>query len=127
MNQRFLMWGLTSIAFVATLAISAWQQGLWPAEDVTPRVSHPIPIALASAESTPMPLRPFAPANPAPATAEPAIQAVATPQPQAPEQQPTPAPAEVSPPSMPTAVPDVDEEEFLAHRDRAAQRGSRSR
>ena len=123
MNQRFLMWGLTSIAFVVTLAISSWHDGLWTSDAVPARGNRP--VALSLAEPTALPIRPFAPENAAPTVmTAPAATKSET---QAQEQQPTPAPAEIATPSMPIAAAEVDTTEFLAHRDRAAQRGSRAR
>jgi len=76
MNQRFLMWGLTSIAFLVTLAMSSWHDGLWTS-DATPTWGNR-PAALASAEPTAL------------AAAKPETET----QPQ--EQQPTPAAAEIT-------------------------------
>ena len=121
MNQRFLMWGLASIAFVVTLGISSWHEGLW-ASDEPATVHHTRPAAVANDDITPMPAQPFGPAKTAPA-ALPAIAAV-TPQ-------PPPPPAEAPPPSdpsepMPNAVADMDEAVFMDHQDRAAQHASRA-
>lgn len=115
MNQRFLMWGLTSIAFVVTLAISSWHDGLWTSDAIPARGNRP--VALSSAEPTALPVRPFAPEHAAP-------MAMTSP---APEQQPTPPAAEIAPPSMPIAEAEVDTTEFLSHRDRASQHSSRAR
>ena len=127
MNQHFLMWGLTSIAFLVTLAISSWHDGLWTSDAIPTRGNRP--AALASAEPTALPLRPFAPENAAPTSMTPPALAAAKPetetQPQ--EQQPTPAAAEITTPSMPIAAAEVDTTEFLAHRDRASQHSSRAR
>lgn len=122
MNQRFLMWGLASIVFMVTLGISSWHEGLWSSDE--PVITHHArPAAAESEDITPLPARPFGPEKPAPEVL-PALAAV-TPQPP-----PPPPPVEALPPAdippMPTAVPDMDEEDFLAHQDRAAQRGSRS-
>ena len=127
MNQRFLMWGLMSIAFVVTLAISSWHEGLWTSDAIPTRGSRP--AALASAEPTELPVRPFAPENAAPTAMTPLPAAAAKPetQTQAQEQQPTPAAAEIATPSMPIAEAEVDTTEFLAHRDRASQHSSRAR
>jgi hypothetical protein len=125
MNQRFLMWGLTSIAFVVTLAISSWHEGLWTSDAIPTRGNRP--VALASAEPTELPVRPFAPENAAPTAMTPPPVAEAKPETQAQEQQPTPAAAEIAAPSMPIAAAEVDTTEFLAHRDRASQHSSRAR
>ena len=124
MNQRFLMWGLASIAFVVTLAISSWQEGLWPSDGTITRGNRA--PALASIESTELPARPFAPEHPTSAVATPAAAVVTPPPQQAPAQTDIPAPAE-SPPPMPVAEAEVDTTEFLAHRDRASQHSSRAR
>jgi type IV secretory pathway VirB10-like protein len=122
MNQRFLMWGLASIAFVVTLAISSWHEGLWPSDEATTRGNRA--TALASTDSTELPAQPFAPEHPAPAT--PAAAVVTPPEQQAPAQTDAATPAE-PPPPMPVAEAEVDTREFLAHRDRAAQHSSRAR
>jgi hypothetical protein len=116
MKQRFLMWGLASIAFAVTLAISSWHEGLWPE-----------PAAFASADPVPLPAQPFGPAHPAPALFMPVAAAVTPPQPQAPQQPETMEPASESPPPMPAAEAEVDTAEFLRHRDRAAQHSARAR
>lgn len=125
MNQRFLMWGLASIAFVVTLAISSWHEGLWASDEIATRRNHP--AALASAEPMALPVRPFAPENAAPVAMTPPALAAAKPETQEQVQQPTPAAAEIPAPSMPIAEAEVDTTEFLAHRDRAAQHSSRAR
>jgi hypothetical protein len=125
MNQRFLMWGLASIAFVVTLAFSSWHEGLWPADETPTRGNRP--AALASADPMPLPAQPFGPAHPGPAVATPIVAAATPPQPQAPQQPETPAPAADTPPPMPTAETEVDTTEFLSHRDRAAQHSARTR
>jgi hypothetical protein len=127
MNQRFLMWGLTSIAFVVTLAISSWHDGLWTSDAIPTRGNRP--AALMSAEPTTLPLRPFAPENAAPTAMTPPALAAAKPETetQAREQHPTPSAAEIATPSMPIAAAEVDTTEFLAHRDRASQHSSRAR
>jgi hypothetical protein len=125
MNQRFLMWGLTSIAFVVTLAISSWHEGLWTSDAIHTRGNRPAPLA--SAEPTELPIRPFAPENAAPTAMTPAPLAATKPGTQAQEQQPTSAAAEIATASMPIAEAEVDTSEFLAHRDRASQHGSRAR
>jgi hypothetical protein len=124
MKQRFLMWGLASIAFVVTLAISSWHEGLWPYDD-TPTRGNRV-ASLASADPVPLPAQPFAPEHPAPPEATPIVVAAAPPQPQALHQPETPPPEE-APPPMPAAEQEVDTTEFLAHRDRAAQHSARTR
>jgi hypothetical protein len=124
MNQRFLMWGLASIAFVVTLAISSWHEGLWP-YDETPAHGDRA-VSLAFADPVPLPAQPFAPQRPAPPAATPIQAAPTAPQPQA-QQQPEPPPPVEAPPPLPVAEQEVDTTEFLAHRDRAAQHSARSR
>jgi hypothetical protein len=126
MKQRFLMWGLASIAFVVTLAISSWHEGLWPYDEAPTRSNRA--ASLAPADPVPLPAQPFAPEHPAPPAATPIVVAATPPQPQAPQQPASPAPApEETVPPMPTAEQEVDTSEFLAHRDRAAQHSARSR
>jgi hypothetical protein len=125
MNQRFLMWGLASIAFVVTLAISSWHEGLWPSDEIPPRVNRL--TAPTSADPMPIPAQPFGPAHPAPAVATPIVAAVSPPQPQAPQQPETIEPADEPPPPIPTAEAEVDTAEFLRHRDRTAQHSARAR
>jgi type IV secretory pathway VirB10-like protein len=125
MKQRFLMWGLASIAFAVTLAISSWHEGLWPADE-TPTGSNR-PVAIASADPMPLPAQPFGPAHPAPAVATPIVTAVTPPQPQAPQQSETVEPASEVATPIPTAEAEVDTAEFLRHRDRAAQHSARAR
>ena len=124
MNQRFLIWGLASIAFVVTLAISSWHEGLWASDETTTRGNRA--PAVASTDSTELPARPFAPEHPPLATATPSAAVVTPPQPQAPQQSDMPPPAE-SPPPMPVAEAEVDTAEFRAHRDRASSHSARAR
>jgi hypothetical protein len=125
MKQRFLMWGLASIVFAVTLAVSSWHEGLWPADETPTRGNRP--AALASADPMPLPAQPFGPAHPAPAVAVPIVAAVTPAQPQAPQPPETVDPASESLPPMPTAEDEVDTAEFLRHRDRAAQHSARAR
>jgi hypothetical protein len=123
MKQRFLMWGLASIAFIVTLAFSSWHEGLWSADETATRGNRT--ATLAAADPMPLPAQPFGPTKPAPAVATQEVAAETPPQSQAPQQPETPA-AEPLPP-MPTAEAEVDTAEFLSHRDRAAQHSARSR
>jgi hypothetical protein len=125
MKQRFLMWGLASIAFAVTLAISSWHEGLWPADE-TSTVGNS-PAALASSGPMPLPAQPFGPAHPAPAAATPIVAAVTPQLPQAPQHPETVEPASEVAPPMPTAEAEVDTAEFLRHRDRAAEHSARAR
>jgi hypothetical protein len=125
MNQRFLMWGLASIAFVVTLAISSWHEGLWPSDEIPARGNSA--ATLTSADPAPVPAQPFGPAHPAPAVVGPVLAAATPPQAQAPQQPETAMPAAYTPPPMPTAEAEVDTAEFLSHRDRAALHSSRAR
>jgi hypothetical protein len=128
MNQRFLMWGLTSIAFVVALAISSWNEGLW-VSDETPPTQHGVRSASFVADETPTPLpaRPFAPLRTAQSTPAETVVAAAPPPAPAPQEQEAPAQEEAPPPPMPTAEQEMDTTEFLDHRDRASQHGSRAR
>jgi len=125
MNQRFLMWGLTSIAFLVTLAISSWNEGLW-VPDETP-TQHTVRTASFVEDEAPtaLPARPFAPLHTAQSTPVETIAAATPPPAPAPPEQE--APAQEQPPPMPVAEQEMDTNEFLAHRDRAFQRGSRAR
>ena len=125
MKQRFLMWGLASIAFIVTLAFSSWHEGLWSADETPPRSNRP--AMLAAADPMPLPAQPFGPTKPAPAVTAQVVAAATPPQPEAPQQPETPVPAAETPPPMPTAEAEVDTAEFLSHRDRAAQHSARSR
>jgi hypothetical protein len=126
MKQHFLMWGLASMVFLVTLAISARQEGLWPKADETPPRGNR-PAVLASADPIPVPVQPFGPVKPAPPVATPVAAAAMLPPPQAvqqPEAHPT---AADTPAPMPAAEAEVDTAEFLRHRDRASQHSARSR
>jgi hypothetical protein len=123
MNQRFLMWGLASITFVVTLAVSSWHEGLWPAQETLTRGNRP--TAVVSADPAQLPSRPFGPQTlPRPVTTPAA--AVVTPQPPVPQQPDQPL-TETPPTALPTAEAEVDTAEFLAHRDRASQHSARTR
>ena len=125
MNQRFLMWAFASIVFVVTLGISSWQEGLWASPNEPTAAHHTHLAALASDDVAPMPTRPFSPETPAVAPPPPPpVVAAVTPQPPPPPPAETPPPADTPP--MPSAVPDMDEEEFRAHEDRAAQHSARA-
>jgi hypothetical protein len=125
MKQRFLMWGLASIAFMVTLAFSSWHEGLWVADE-TPEPGNR-PATLAAADPMPLPAQPFGPAKPAPTVATQVVAAASSPQPQAPQPPEMPAPAAENLAPMPTAEAEADTAEFLRHRDRAAQHSARSR
>lgn len=125
MKQRFLMWGLASIAFVVTLAFSSWHEGLWSSDEEAPTRGNRT-TTLASPDPMPLPAQPFAPKHPAPAVETPIVVAATPPQPQALQQPETPPP-EDAPPPMPTAEQEVDTAQFPDRRDRAAQHSARSR
>lgn len=134
MNQRFLMWGLAGIAFIATLAISSWNEGLWPFEETTiPHGNHQATVAM-STEPAPLPARPFGPETLTEAPTPPPTVDSAVPLPpddpppiEAPEPPPVLASDEDQPPSVPAAETEQEMTEFLANRDRASQRSSRAR
>jgi hypothetical protein len=139
MKQRFLMWGLASIVFLVTLAVSARQEGLWPTDETATRGNRPTVLAsvdVASTDPMPLPARPFGPINPAPAVATPVVAAAIPaqqqqppppPPPQAVQQTETSVPDAAAPPPMPTAEAEVDTNEFRSHQDRASQHSARSR
>lgn len=126
MNQRFLMWGLASITFVVTLAITSWHDGLWQSDEtVTP--AHNVRTASFTTEETvDMPARPFAPEHAVPPPPVETVAAVTPPPPPPPEPAPqeTPAPA-VEPEQV--SAQELDEQEFQSHRDRASEHSARSR
>jgi hypothetical protein len=125
MNQRFLMWGLVSITFVVTLAVSSWHEGLWPSHETPTHGNRPTTVA--SADPVQLPSRPFGPQTPPRPITTPATAVVTPPPPApAPQQQDQPL-AETPPPALPTAEAEVDTAEFLAHRDRASQHSARTR
>ena len=126
MNQRFLMWGLASIAFVVTLTVTSWNQGLWQSDETAAPAQNVRAASLTSANPTDLPFRPFVPTHveqPAPVET---VAAVKLPPPPdlapAPQEEPPPAdePAQAS-------AQELDEQEFQAHRDRAAEHSARSR
>ena len=129
MNQRFLMWGLASITFVVTAAVNSWHDGLWQSEETLPAPAHGVRTASfeVADETTNVPSRPFAPthaAPPAPAPAPVTVAAV-TPPPPASTVQEEAAPPPVEPSTQPSAQ-ELDEADFQAHSDRAAERSARS-
>ena len=126
MNQRFLMWGLASITFVVTLAVTSWNDGIWQSEEptaTTARGMRAVSFAM-SEESTDVPSHPFAPTH-APVPVPVQTVAAVTPSPAA----PTP-PGELPPPVEPSTQPtsqELDEQDFMAQRDRASEHSARSR
>ena len=127
MNQRFLMWGLASITFVVTAAVSSWNDGLWQSEDTLPAPGHMVRTAsFTTDDTTDMPSRPFAPTHAAPEAPPVAtVAAVAPPPP------PVPAPPEETAPpveaSTPVSAQELDEADFQAHRDRDDEQRARNR
>jgi hypothetical protein len=136
MNQKYIAWGLAITAFVATLGISSWHQGLWhsgePVAQSRPKATEVIHIparpfeAVASA-----PVRAMAAAAPPP-VATPALAAATRqpplPPPSAPPTDPQPSPAtDSATDDTPSPVPDVDYEQFQAQAERAAEHSARSR
>jgi hypothetical protein len=127
MKQRFLMWGLATMVFLVTLAVSSRREGLWPTADETPTRSNR-PAVLASADPIPVPAQPFGPVKSTPAVSTPVVAAaMLPPQPQAVQQPEAQSTAADTPAPMPTAEAEVDTAEFLRHRDRASQHSARSR
>jgi hypothetical protein len=128
-TQRWITWGAAVAAFVVTLGLSAWHEGLWGADG--PRESAPLPV-VSLTNPAQMQGRPFGPSRAALELAAPTPQATplaaAAAAPTAPELQPEAAP-EVSnsePQAEPYNTPDVDNGEMQALRDRAALHSSRS-
>jgi hypothetical protein len=107
-EQRILLCGLMVGAFILTLTLSSWHDGLWrsDAAPVTRAAPNPHEDGLV----------------PRGAVAAPAAAAMNPPRAIAP-----PEPAQSEPQSEPSSAPDVDDGERLARRDRGAERGSRSR
>ena len=127
MNQRFLMLGFASLVFVVTLGVSSWHEGLWTSNEPAVPAHRARPVAVASEDDiTPIPAHPFGPDKPTP-TAVPAIAAVTPPPPPPTPQVETPPPPSAEAPSSAEPVQDMDEAEFRAHEERAAQRGARTR
>jgi type IV secretory pathway VirB10-like protein len=130
MNQRFLMWGLASITFVVTLGITSWNDGLWPSEVTTPTRAHGTRTASLTADDTSdVPFRPFAPTHVAPPSAPVEKVAAVTPPPPPPVEPVAPqeAPLPTDEPSTQVSAQELDEADFQAHRDRAAEHSSRAR
>jgi len=128
MNQRFLMWGLASITFVVTLAVTSWHDGLWQQPDeIAPAVRGIRSAALTTTDAADIPLRPFAPTRAAP-PAPVEIVSAAT-QPPLPPADPVPQeiPPQPDDSQIPVSAQELDEQEFLSHRDRAAEHSSRTR
>src|ERR1700722_4261827 len=120
MNQRFLMWGLASITFVVTLAITSWHDGLWQSDEMA-APAHNVRTASSTTEETVgLPARPFAPEH--------AVAPLTPPPPPPPP--PEPAPQEALPPPVEpeqVSAQELDEQEFQSHRDRASEHSARSR
>src|ERR1700722_15460534 len=109
MNQRFLMWGLVSIAFVVTLALTSQRDGLWQA-DQTIAPTHNIRIAAFTTEETvDVPARPFAPTHAGP---PPPVETVAAVTPPPPDPVPPleAAPAPIEPEQI--SAQELDEQDF---------------
>jgi type IV secretory pathway VirB10-like protein len=117
MNQRFLMWGLASITFVVTAAVSSWNDGLWQSAETLRAPVHPVRTAsFTTDDSTDLPARPFAPAHQAPAAPPAATVAAVAPPPPVPTPEEEAAPPAES--SAPVSAQELDEADFEAHRDR---------
>lgn len=129
MNQRFLMWGLASITFVVTLGITSWNDGLWQSDPTMPTRAHNArTVSLTTDDTTDVPFRPFAPTHAAPPAAPAEKVAAVTPPPPAPvESAPEQAPPPADEPSTQVSARELDEADFQAHRDRAAEHSARAR
>ena len=130
MNQRFLMWGLASITFVVTAAVSSWNDGLWQSEETLPAPGHGVRTAFFTADdTTDMPSRPFAPTHVVPAPAPVATIAAVTPSPPT-APAPEPPQEEAAPPvesSTPVTAQELDEADFQAQRERDTEQRTRNR
>ena len=140
MTQKTITWGLALSAFVVTLAISSWREGLWhsgeqtamasasPGSDATHIPARPFE-KVASSGPTPVRPAPLAPAVPV-ATRPMMVAAAPPPPPPAPppvaESAPAPAPADSATDDTPSPVPDPDEEQVRQQAERSAERGARS-
>lgn len=128
MNQRFLMWGLASITFVVTLAITSWNDGLWQADATMPTRAHSMRTASFTTEdTTDLPMRPFAPTHAAPPEPVEKLAAVTPPPPPVVEPAPQETPPPAEDPSTEVSAQALDEADFQAHRDRAAEHSARAR
>jgi hypothetical protein len=128
MNQRFLMWGLASIAFVVTLTVTSWNEGLWQSDETAAPVHNVRAASLTSANPTDLPFRPFVTTHveqPAPVETVAAVKPLPPPPDLAPAPQEEPPPADE--PSTQASAQELDDQEFQAHRDRAAEHSARSR
>ena len=124
MNQRFLMWGLASIVFVVTLAITSQRDGLWQS-DQTAAPTHNIRTAAFTTEETvDVPARPFAPTHAGPPPPAETVAAV-TPPPADPAPPQEAAPAPIEPEQV--SAQELDEQDFQSHRDRSTEHSARSR
>ena len=111
MKQKYAIWGFAGAAFLVTLGITSWRNGLWNSDGPGAQpggtaVSHSIQ------KSNPIPKDPFQPARILPAAPAP-MQATQSPPQQLPSQpqpqpQPTvenaPTPMEVTPPTAPDTI-----------------------
>ncbi len=128
MNQRFMMWGLASITFVVTLGITSWNDGLWQSDETAPTRAHSVRTASFTADdTTDVPFRPFAPTHAAPPPAPLEKVAAVTPLPPPVEPAPSEALLPTDEPSTQVSAQELDEADFQAHRDRAAEHSARAR
>ncbi len=129
-----ITWILALSAFVLTLGISSWHEGLWSTDEAASE-EHPAPIKLSLAEptaATRMAAVPFGPSQAATRAlllpeAPPELDVAAPPAPAA--AAPPDTPPEVSDPqpqTEPYNTPDVDNGEMQSREDRAAAHSSRS-
>lgn len=134
MPERIIVLGLACAAFVVTLGISSWHNGLWHSGDSS--TAQDVENAqrtrtLLSSAPTAQLARPFAPAVAAPAPPPPAATPPTPPPPPAETKAGDPGPpapelTQSTAQSEPSTSPEVDNGERLAEMDRAARHGSRS-
>lgn len=133
MPERIILLGLACTAFVVTLGVSSWREGLWhsggsqTAQDIE-NVRRTRSLLSATVPAT-QPAHPFAPAVVAPEVVATAA-AAPSPPPATVESTPLSAPApeltQSQAQSEPSTSPEVDNGEMLDRMDRAARRGARS-
>lgn len=117
-KQRYTVWGLAGAAFLVTLGVTSWRNGLWSSDELTAQpnrtaASHSIPTP------TPIPKNPFQTATTPPA-APPPVQTTQPP----PQLQPTPeplpqpavgvasSPTQYTPPTAPDPIYEQSQEDY---------------
>ncbi len=95
MKQKYVIWGLAGAAFLVTLGISAWREGLWSPDEPSAPAS-----GVAASHSLPMPEHPFQAAVNTPAPVSSAA-TVSPPTAVLPPKASMPPPVTASPPTQP--------------------------